>query len=126
PWAHVFIGAEPIFYSKEVGGPLDFVSVHFYPKAGQVDRALKALAVYDLGKPLVIEEMFPLKCSVDEMVDFILRSRRHAHGWFGFYWGRTAEQIGPEPATLQDALKRKWLLRFRTLSAEMTGSSPDP
>ena len=123
PWAHVFPGARPLFYSEQVGGPLDFVSVHFYPRAGQVDRALKALAVYDLGKPLVIEEMFPLKCSIDEMVDFIVRSRKHADGWFSFYWGRTAEQIGPEPATVQDALKRNWLLRYRSLSPEMTGSS---
>ncbi|HEY3392694.1 MAG TPA: cellulase family glycosylhydrolase, partial [Lacipirellulaceae bacterium] len=32
PWAHVFKGAKPLFHSAEVGAPLDFVSVHFYPK----------------------------------------------------------------------------------------------
>ena len=37
PWAQVFKGAKPLFYSPEVGGPLDFVSVHFYPKAGELE-----------------------------------------------------------------------------------------
>ena len=41
------------------------------PKTGEVDRALTALAVYDVGKPLVIEEMFPLQCSPDELAQFI-------------------------------------------------------
>ena len=38
PWAQVFKGAKPLFYSPEVGGPLDFVSVHFYPEEGQARR----------------------------------------------------------------------------------------
>lgn len=52
PWAHVFKGAKPLFYSPEVGKPLDFVSVHFYPKKGDVKGSLAALAVYNFGKPL--------------------------------------------------------------------------
>jgi hypothetical protein len=61
PWAQVFKGAKPLFYAPEVGGPLDFVSVHFYPKAVQVEESLAALRVYAVGKPLVIEEIFPLE-----------------------------------------------------------------
>src|SRR5690606_19415314 len=59
PWAHVFKGAKPLFYAPDVGEPLDFVSVHFYPKKGEVDKALEALKVYEIGKPLVVEEIFP-------------------------------------------------------------------
>jgi len=67
PWAHVFKGAKPLFYSPEVSGPLDFVSVHFYPKKGDVKGSLAALAVYDTGKPLVVEEIFPLRSSIEEV-----------------------------------------------------------
>ena len=42
PWAQVFKGAKPLFYATEVGGPLDFVSVHFYPKAGEMEGSLAA------------------------------------------------------------------------------------
>ena len=55
PWAQVFKGAKPLFYAPEVGGPLDFASVHFYPKKGEVAATLEALAVYEVGKPRVIE-----------------------------------------------------------------------
>jgi len=37
PWALYFPGAAPLFHSHQVGGNLDFVSVHFYPKQGEVD-----------------------------------------------------------------------------------------
>ena len=119
PWAHVFPKAKPLFHSKEVGVPLDFVSVHFYPEAGGVDKALTALAAYELGKPLVVEEMFPLKCSKEELDDFIVRSAATVDGWFSFYWGRTIEEYrGPSP-TLSDVITADWLEQFQKRGAEM-------
>ena len=41
PWALTFPGAKPLFYSPGVGAKLDFVSLHFYPKRGEVDKALE-------------------------------------------------------------------------------------
>lgn len=120
PWAHVWPGAKPIFYSPEVRGALDFVSVHLYPKHGEVDKALAALAVYDIGKPLLIEETFPLSCSVEEMSDFIKRSKDRAEGYLSFYWGRT---IADYTAATQDkelaALMTAWLKYFRTQADSM-------
>ncbi|HVR36407.1 MAG TPA: cellulase family glycosylhydrolase, partial [Methylomirabilota bacterium] len=81
PWAMVWPNAKPLFYSPEVARHLDFVSVHFYPRKGEVDKALEALAVYDIGKPLVIEEMFPLHCGLDEMDEFIRKSADRVEGW---------------------------------------------
>ena len=74
PWALVWPTAKPIFYAPEVSGALDFVSIHLYPNKGEVDKALTAMAVYDIGKPLVIEETFPLDCGIEEMDDFLKRS----------------------------------------------------
>ena len=114
PWALVFPGAKPIFYSKEAGAKLDYASVHFYPKHGEVDKALKALAVYQVGKPLVIEEMFPLACSVPELDAFIKGSRELADGWIGFYWGRMPEEYARDTNNISSAITRGWLEYFRT------------
>lgn len=112
PWALTWTNAKPLFYSAEVGQHLDFVSVHFYPKKGEVDRALKALAVYDIGKPIVIEEMFPLSCSVAELDRFIDGSRPLASGWIGFYWGKTIAEYQRDKRTIAEAMTLDWLEYF--------------
>ena len=115
PWAYTFQGAKPLFYAPEVGGPLDFVSVHFYPEKGDVAGALAALRVYDVGKPLVIEELFPLNCSLEEMQEFIEGSRTHADGWISFYWGKTIAEY-EQQGDLRGAIIAQWLRRFQTLA----------
>jgi hypothetical protein len=118
PWALVFPKAKPLFYSKEVSENLDFASVHFYPEKGKIDQALAALAVYDIGKPLVVEEMFPLKCSAEELGAFIDGSRKIAEGWIGFYWGKTPEEYR-RSNTIGDAMTLSWLELFRKKAAAM-------
>jgi len=114
PWALTWPGARPLFYSKEVGANLDFACVHFYPSRGEIEKALAALAVYDVGKPLVIEEMFPLRCSVEELDAFIDGSRPIADGYLGFYWGKTIDQYRQTPSDLPAALTAAWLEYFQT------------
>jgi hypothetical protein len=111
PWAQVFKGAKPLFHSPEVGAPLDFVSVHFYPKAGQLEETLEALRVYEVGKPLVIEEIFPLSASIEETENFLARSRDHVDGVISFYWGKTVEEYEKD-GDLKGALVAAWLKRF--------------
>ena len=111
PWAHVWPNAKPVFYTEETLKSLDFVSVHFYPKTDQVDQALVALKVYDLGAPIVIEEMFPLSCSAEEMLEFVERSSEIAEGWISFYWGQTLEECEAEK-TLKGALIGNWIRKF--------------
>ena len=48
------------FVPEKVADDLDFVSVHLYPKKGQVDEALQTLKGFAVGKPVLIEETFPL------------------------------------------------------------------
>ena len=40
--------------------------------------------MYEVGKPLIVEEMFPLKCKVEELDAFIEGTGGFADGWFGF------------------------------------------
>ena len=113
PWAHTFPKAKPLFYSEEVGKNLDFVSVHFYPEKGEIDKAIAALKVYDVGKPLVVEEMFPLACSVDDLAVFVERSRPFADGWIGFYWGKTIDEYRQAEFGMAGALTQAWLEYFQ-------------
>ncbi len=127
PWAQVFKGAKPLFYAPDVGEPLDFVSIHLYPKKADLENDLAALAVYEVGKPLVIEEIFPLNCSVDEAGAFINASKKHADGWISFYWGKTIEE-NKEAGTLQGAIIADWLRWFRDhspLRANGSGGAQD-
>ncbi len=115
PWVFAFGGGEPLFYSPEVGRQLDFVSVHFYPKRGEIDAAIQALQAYEVGKPLVVEEMFPLQCGGDELVEFIRRSSDHTDGWISFYWGTPADQL-KQQGTMPAAITADWLECFGELA----------
>jgi hypothetical protein len=128
PWAHTWPNAKPLFYSPEVSRNLDFVSVHFYPHKGEVEKALKALAVYDIGKPIVIEEMFPLRCGLDELDAFIDGSRTTADGYIGFYWGKRLDLDTDKKDDLAAAIVGGWLKYFRTKAPQILAisSQDDP
>lgn len=70
---------------------LDFVSVHVYPETGKIEQALETLRGFAIGKPVLIEETFPLSCSAVDLKQFLLDSRSCACGWVGHYNG---EPIG--------------------------------
>ena len=120
PWAHIFKGAKPLFYAPGVGDPLDFVSVHFYPKKGDVAGSLEALKVYSVGRPLVVEEIFPLGCSIEEAGEFIDGSRKFCDGWVSFYWGKTIDE-NEKAGDVKGAIVAKWLRYFRAKAPEITG-----
>ena len=71
------------------------MSVHLYPERGKVKEALETLEGFSVGKPVVIEETFPLSCSIEELEQFIEESRGVASGWIGFYWGQTPGRVAP-------------------------------
>lgn len=74
------------FPPKKIAPGIDFLAVHVYPERGRVKAALDSLARYRVGKPIVVEETFPLKCSPMELSDFIRSSRGIASGWLEHYW----------------------------------------
>jgi cellulase (glycosyl hydrolase family 5) len=106
------------FVPEKVADDLDFVSVHLYPEKGKVKEALETLAGFAVGKPVVIEETFPLKCSPEELEQFIDGSRKHAVGWMGFYWGKPPEELR-RSKTIPDALTLGWLELFERKAKAM-------
>jgi hypothetical protein len=106
------------FVPGKVADELDFVSVHLYPKKGKVKEALDTLAGFAVGKPVLIEETFPLACSPRELDDFIEGSKKHAAGWIGFYWGKPPEELR-RSRTISDALTLGWLELFERKAKSM-------
>ncbi|HBL45158.1 cellulase family glycosylhydrolase [Gimesia sp.] len=111
PWSLDRPGMQSGFVPDKVSQHLDFICVHLYPETGKVDEAMETLKAFDIGKPLVIEETFPLKSSPQEFEEFLLKSRKYADGWIGFYWGKTPAEYKQEK-TIAAALMTGWLEFF--------------
>jgi hypothetical protein len=95
------------FAPRKVSGSLDFISVHIYPESKKLEQNLQNLAGFDIGKPLVVEEIFPLRCTPAELGQFMMKSPQ-VDGWIGFYWGQTREELRAEK-TMQAAFMLQWL-----------------
>lgn len=107
------------FVPEAIAPDLDFLAVHIYPQSNKVDEALQVLKGFDVGKPVLIEEIFPLRCSAEELDDFINSSRTHADGWIGFYWGETPQELRTSKE-IGDAILLKWLDAFHRRAGTMT------
>jgi hypothetical protein len=104
------------FLPAETAGRLDFIAIHMYPHSGKLDDALETVKGFAVGRPVIIEEMFPLHCSADELGQCIDRSKGDAAGWVGFYWGKTPDEYrrSNKPS---DILTVKWLELFQAKRA---------
>jgi hypothetical protein len=114
------------FVPEKIADDLDFLAVHIYPKKGEVDEAIETLKGFAaVGKPVIIEETFTLKCGADELGQFIDRSQTYATGWIGFYWGKTPDEYRP-PKSIADALTLSWLKLFQEKNPHSRGSLREP
>jgi hypothetical protein len=110
-----------------VGPELDFIAVHIYPNTGKVAEALNNLRQFDIGKPIVIEETFPLSCGVSDERDFLLHSRGIAAGWIGQYPDETPDQLlalqRSGKITISQAAYLSWIELFREVGPQMLRAS---
>jgi arabinogalactan endo-1,4-beta-galactosidase len=123
PWSLERPGLTSGFVPKEIAPELDFLCVHIYPSAGKVGEAIDTLEGFSVGKPVVVEEMFPLACSTEELGAFVDQSAKAAQGWIGFYWGKTAEEYR-KSATIRDAMVANWLEWFQRRGPPKVGVPP--
>ena len=99
------------FVPENIIADVNFLSVHLYPDKSGLDKAIDTLRGFSVGKPVVIEEIFPLNCSVTELEEFMDKSQTIASGWMGFYWGKTPQQCR-RSKEIVDALMLGWLDLF--------------
>ena len=121
PWSLDRPGLTSGFVPKEIAAELDFVAVHLYPEKDKIKEAMETLSGFEVGKPVIIEEMFPLNCSIPEFERFLDESRKTASGWIGFYWGKTLEECR-KSNTIQDAFMIRWLEVFQRRAGGAKGA----
>ena len=112
PWSLDRPGLTSGFVPDRLGPMLDFLSVHLYPESGKLAEARETLRGFAAGKPVLVEEIFPLKCSPAELGQFMRESADAAAGWVGFYWGKTPDECRAG-GTIADAITLGWLELFR-------------
>jgi len=100
------------FIPADLTGLLDYISVHVYPEKGKLDDDLKMLAKFSVGRPVVIEETFPLKCSPAELEQFMDRAGNSVAGWIGFFWGKMPDDLRGSKE-LSDQITLAWLELFQ-------------
>lgn len=127
----ITIGMLPAWgLSPKVAGPeLDFIAVHIYPNAAKVNEAIANLKQFDIGKPIVVEETFPLSCGVAEEREFLLKSRGIATGWIGQYPKESPVELQrlkrSGRISAAQAAYLDWLQLFSGLGPEMLRGRPD-
>ena len=100
------------FVPQKIVPELDFVAVHLYARTGKLDPAVETFRGFAAGKPLVVEESFPLWCTAEELEQFVEKAEPLVAGWFFFYWGRTLEELAQD-RDISSTILRSWLERFR-------------
>ncbi|MBI5772550.1 MAG: cellulase family glycosylhydrolase [Verrucomicrobia bacterium] len=100
------------FAPEQIAPELDFLCIHLYPESGKVAEAMDKLKGFAVGKPVVIEETFPLKCSVEDFNLFLDQSRATAAGVIGFYWGAPPEELR-KTNSIANSLMLRWLEIFQ-------------
>jgi hypothetical protein len=102
------------FEPKSVAQEVDFLCVHVYPESKKMRESLGTLKEFSVGKPLVIEEVFPIHCTIPELRQFLKDSGKYAAGWIGFYWGKTPDEYRGS-TSIPDAITLAWLELFQEL-----------
>ncbi|MGO8928708.1 MAG: cellulase family glycosylhydrolase [Limisphaerales bacterium] len=112
------------FLPETVGPKLDFLSVHIYPDPKKPGEEMECLRQFAVGKPVVIEETFPLSCSAAELESFLRASRPFACGWLGHCDGHPIAELEAlqksGKLTIPQSIYLAWEQLFVRLKPEFT------
>jgi hypothetical protein len=112
------------FVPEKIAPEVDFIAVHVYPEKGKIDDAIAMLKRFNVGKPLLVEETFPLACSGDELESFIGRAT-FVSGWLGHYDGQTPDELirlrEAGKLSIDKAMWLEWLKLFQKLGPKQRG-----
>jgi hypothetical protein len=125
PWSREW-GHLSGFVPAKIAPELDYLSVHIYPDSKKPDEAMECLKKFVAGKPIVIEETFPLQCTGAELETFLRASQKIATGWLGHYNGDSLEELDAlsrsDPLTPAQAIFRDWLHTFVRLGPDFVNA----
>ncbi len=123
PWESDDPAASAGFLPKEIAREVDYLSVHVYPDSKNMQASLNVLKRFSVGKPLVIEEVFPMHCSIPELRQFLKDSEKYAQGWIGFYWGKTPDEYR-KSTSIADTITLAWLELFQKMVKPSASRTP--
>lgn len=108
-----------------IASKLDFISTHIYPKSDHTEDAIKLLKNFDTGKPVVIEETFPLACDTSQLADFMHHSRKIATGWMGHYLMSYSLQAlqAKKNKSIVETIYQSWLEMFVRMKPQFSSGS---
>ncbi len=112
----------PGFVPQEMATVVDFISVHLYPRTDKLADDLSLLKEFSVGKPVMIEEIFPMTAQPPQVAEFMKRSRDIAAGWIGFYWGQTPAEL-EHPTNITGVVTREWLKVFQQVHPALAVNS---
>jgi hypothetical protein len=122
PGRMITIGMLPIvgsgFDPKVIAKEVSYISVHVYPNREKPNEAMDVVKQFSVGKPVVVEEMFPISCSSEDLTQFVRQSRGQVSGWIGFYWGKTPEELAASKEGV-DVVSLGWLKMFQAMEDEV-------
>lgn len=104
---------------------LDFLSIHIYPRDGEIRRAIWTIRWNVTERPLVISEFFNLYCGIDDLEYFVRELQGQYQGLIGHYDGRTIEDLAT-PTTLADSFRLEFLRFFLEHSKQGRASGAPP
>ena len=90
---------------------LDYLSIHLYPKSGELQLAVAKILNNQSSKPLVLEETSNLECSIEELQTFLDQIEGNYHGLMGHYFGKTVEEM-QNSESVADALHKDFIEFF--------------
>jgi hypothetical protein len=73
------------FEPSEIIDDLDYMSAHLYPDEGEPEVMIETMRAFVTHKPMVIDETFHLRCSIEEQEMFLEAALECAEGFVGFY-----------------------------------------
>jgi len=90
---------------------LDYLSMHLYPKSGELQQSVDRVLNSQSDSPFVLEEISNLHCTVLELETFLSQINGKYDGLMGHYFGKTLEEMRTS-VTIADALHKNFLEFF--------------
>lgn len=78
---------------------VDFISTHIYPQSGDLQASVDYVKDNQTDKPFVIEEVYNLNCSIEELDSVLTAVEANTNGVVGHYFGQTIEELEKDSST---------------------------
>lgn len=117
----VTVGHMPFAKFDEYSDNLEFQSIHAYPESGHLEEKIQQVKAAVTERPLVISEIFNLRCSREELEEFLGAVRGDYQGLFGHYNGKTLRELSASN-TISASMWGDFLELFVSLNPNESGT----